>query len=412
MKPENLIAYRYLRSRKRTGILSFLSITSVIGIMLGVAALIIVVSVMSGFSDNLLNKMLGANPDIIVSRYDNQPIENYQNIKNKIESVKGVKGVSPFIMSQALLTSDKSVTGVALKGISPELEKNVSKLPSFMIVGDIEDLGKTYGEDNKVSGILIGKDLAMVLGASMGKEITIVSPYGNKGPFGITPKMRKFIVVGIFDTGLYEYNSSMAYISINAAQDFLNMGNTVSGLSVSKDDNISLDTLVAEINISLGMPYWVRDWLSMNVSLFSAIELEKFALFIILTLIIVVASFNIISMIAITIKDKRKDIAILRAAGASSKFITKIFMKQGLIVGITGTILGDIIALVLSLILRNFKVIELPQEVYFMDKIPVNIDLHVYILVTICAISITFLATIFPSRQAAKLSPIEALRND
>lgn len=411
MKPENLIAYRYLRSRKRTGILSFLSITSVVGIMLGVATLIVVINVMSGFSDNLLNKIAGANSDITVSRYDNQGILNYNKIQEKIKNVDGVKAVAPFVMGQVLLTNDKSVTGIVVKGISPEEEQHVSKLPSFMISGYLDDL-LPKNKDDKSSKIIIGKEMAVMLGATVGEEITVISPILNRGPLGMMPKMKKFVVAGIYDTGIHDYNSTIAYIPLELAQTFFNQKDMVSGFNVSKNDKANMDIVVAKISVELNGRYWVRDWLSMNISLFSAIQLEKVALFVILTLIIVVASFNIVSMIAITIKDKRKDIAILRAAGASSKFITRIFMKQGLIVGITGTILGDIVALILSLIIRNVKIIELPADVYFMDKIQVNMDIHVYIIVTVCAVLITFLATILPSRQAAKMSPIDALRNE
>lgn len=411
MKPENLIAYRYLRSRKRTGILSFLSITSVVGIMLGVATLIVVINVMSGFSDNLLNKIAGANSDITVSRYDNQGILNYNKIQEKIKNVDGVKAVAPFVMGQVLLTNDKSVTGIVVKGISPEEEQHVSKLPSFMISGYLDDL-LPKNKDDKSSKIIIGKEMAVMLGATVGEEITVISPILNRGPLGMMPKMKKFVVAGIYDTGIHDYNSTIAYIPLELAQTFFNQKDMVSGFNVSKNDKANMDIVVAKISVELNGRYWVRDWLSMNISLFSAIQLEKVALFVILTLIIVVASFNIVSMIAITIKDKRKDIAILRAAGASSKFITRIFMKQGLIVGITGTILGDLVALILSLIIRNVKIIELPADVYFMDKIQVNMDIHVYIIVTVCAVLITFLATILPSRQAAKMSPIDALRNE
>ncbi len=412
MKPENLLAVRYLRSRKRTRLLSFLSVTSVIGIMLGVAALIIVVSVMSGFSDNLKSKLIGANSDIIITRFDNQPIDNYSALREKIISSGGVAAASPFIMGQVLLTSDKSVTGVVIKGIDPAFEKDVSRLASFMASGSLSDLDKSFGPDKNIPGILLGRDLAVTLAVGDGDEITVVSPYGSRGPFGITPKMKKFIVAGLFDTGIYEYNATMAYISVPAAQDFLNMKGSVSGFGVASSDKENLLPVVEALSKELAFPYWVRDWLSMNASLFSALKLEQFAMFVILTLIIIVASFNIVSMIAITVKDKLKDIAILRASGAGSGFVTRVFMRQGLIVGLTGTVLGDALALVISLCLKNFKIIELPRDVYFMDKIPVNIDWQVYLLVTVCSIAITFLAAVFPARQAARMSPIEALRND
>lgn len=409
MKPEQMLALRYFKSRKRNRLLSFLTITSVVGIMLGVATLIVVVSVMSGFSDNLKSKLLGANSDIVVNKFDSTPIDDYDNLTRKTLGIEGVAAVSPFILGQALLTSDKGVTGVVVRGIDTEREGKVSKFPSFLVEGTIGDLKYEKGQIPK---IFLGKDLAINMGAHPGSEITVVSPYGARGPFGVSPKMRKFIVTGIFDTGIYEYNSSMAYTSVGAAQDFFDMGGKISGISVAAAKKQDLDILAYRVQDELGFPYWARNWMNMNKSLFYSLQLERFAMFIILTLIIIVASFNIVSMISITVKDKRKDIAILRTVGASSHFITRVFMRQGLMVGLLGTVSGDALALIISLVLKNFKIISLPQDIYFMDKIPVNVDWEVYVLVTLCAITITFLAAIFPALQGAKTSPISALRND
>lgn len=409
MKPENMLALRYLKSGKRNRLLSFLTLTSVIGIMLGVATLIIVVSVMSGFSDNLKEKLLGANSDVVINRFDSQPIPDYNKVMEKTSGVEGVEAVSPFVLGQVLLTSDRGVTGVIIRGIAPETEGKVSRFPSFIIDASMDDL--KYSKDEKPK-LFLGKDLAVSLGTAVGEEVTVVSPYGAKGPFGITPKMRKFEVAGLFDTGIYEYNSSMAYSSIDAAQDFFDMKDNVSGISVAAKKGENLDKLAYKIQNTLQFPYWARNWMNMNKSLFSAMKLEQYAMFIILTLIIIVASFNIVSMISITVKDKNKDIAILRTYGASGGFIARVFMRQGLIVGLTGTFLGDILALIISYCLKTFKIISLPKDIYFMDKIPVNIDPSVYLLVTFCGIAITFLAAIFPAVQGAKMSPITALRND
>lgn len=409
MKPENMLALRYIKSGRRNRILSFLTVTSIVGIMLGVTALIIVVSVMSGFSNNLKEKLLGANAEIAVSRFDSRPIEDYDNISEKIKNVEGVAAVSPFVMGQVLLTSDRAVTGAVIRGIDPKTEGGVSRLPSFITEGGLNLL--YYGKD-ELPRLFLGKDLAVNLGIPIGGEVTLVSPYGSKGPFGINPKMRKFKVAGVFDTGIYEYNSSMAYTSVKAAQDFFNMPQSVSGLNVAAKKDENLNKLAYKIQNTLGFPYWARNWADMNKSLFSALKLEQYAMFIILTLIVVVASFNIVSMISITVKDKRKDIAILRAFGASSRFVAGIFMRQGLIVGLTGTFLGDVLALLISIILKNFKIVNIPQDVYFMDKIPVEIAPGVYIFVTLCAVTITFLAALFPALQGAKMSPINALRND
>ncbi len=261
--------------------------------------------------------------------------------------------------------------------------------------------------------MLLGKDLAFSLMAGVGDTITLISPQLNRGPFGLNPKMRSFIVKGIFDTGVYEYNASMAYISIEAAQEFIGLKeNSVTGISVSVEKGVNSIDLTYTINQKIENKYWARDWLSMNQSLFSALELEKYAMFIVLTLIIIVASFSIVSMIAITVKDKQKDIAILRAYGASSSCIRSIFIRQGLIVGIIGTALGNITALLLSIFVTKYKLIKLPADIYFMDSLPLNIDYHVYLFVSVCAVLITFLASLFPSNQSAKMNIVDGIRND
>lgn len=410
MKIENLIALRYFRSKKRNGVLSFLSITSIIGIVLGTAALILVVSVMSGFSDNLKEKMMGANSEIIITDFSGVPIRSYKETLEKVKGVEGVRGASPFINSQAVVTTEKGVSGIILKGIDPILEQDVSRIKSFMLIGKVDSLINKPDEPNS---IILGEDLAFSLMASVGDTITLISPNTVRGPFGINPKMRKFKVTGIFDTGVYEYNANMAYIGLEAAQEFVGYDNeSITGIGVSTLKNHNSILLASKISSNIDEKLWARDWLSMNKSLFSALQLEKYAMFIVLTLIIVVASFSIVSMIAITVRDKVKDIAILRAYGASSKFIRRIFIKQGLLVGIIGTLIGDLIAFILSLLVIKFKIIKLPKDIYFMDSLPMNMDFSVYLFVTICAIAITFFASLFPSMQAAKMQPVEGLRKD
>lgn len=406
MKIDNLIALRYFRSRKRNNILSFLSITSIIGIMLGTSALILVVGVMSGFSDNLREKMMGANADIIVTRIMGSYVDNYSEKGNLISKVHGVKGVTPYIDAQGVVTSEGGVSGILIKGIDPEKEKNNSKLQSFIYQGSIDDL-----KDGR--GIILGKEFAFSIMASVGDNITLISPNTVRGPFGINPKMRRFVVKGIFDTGVYEYNKSMAYISLKDAQEFMGIaGNRITGFNVYTDKNVKTTDIAGRINELFRYKLFAIDWLSMNKSLFSALKLEQIAMFIILTLIVIVSSFSIVSMISITVKDKQRDIAILRAYGADRKFIRKIFLKQGLLVGVIGTFLGNFIALSLSFLVTKYKLISLPEDVYFMSSLPVKMDVSVYILVTVCALVITFLASLYPSSQASKMSPVDALRNE
>ncbi|MBZ4644233.1 MAG: lipoprotein releasing system, transrane protein LolC/E family [Deferribacteraceae bacterium] len=406
MKLSNFIALRYIKSRKETRVLSFISAISIIGIVLGVATLIVVINVMIGFENNLRDKILGANSHIIVNRIDSSPISNWQEIESQIKTVEGVKGVSPFLLNQVLLTSERSVSGVIVRGIVPETEINVTNIEKYMKEGDLKSLD---GED---FNIVIGKDLANSLALTVGDEIVMVSPFGKKGPLGFTPRMKRFKITGIFDTGMYEYNNTLTLIPLKAAQKFFELDDIVTGFSVSVFDVNKAGEISHAIRKKLGFPLWSRDWFSMNQNLFSALKLEKAAMFIILTLITVVASFNIMSLITMTVKDKKRDIAILRAMGASSKFIRNIFIRQGLIIGLIGIAVGNIIGYAICYVLENYKIISLPEDVYFMDRIPVKIVPEVFILVSISAIVITFISSIIPSIHASKLDPIEALRNE
>lgn len=411
MKIDNLIALRYFKSRKRNSIVSFLSITSIIGLMLGTATLILVVSVMSGFTNNLKEKMMGTNSDIVITDFSTVPVRDYDKLMQEVKNIKGVKAAAPFVNTQAVSMSGSGVSGIIIKGIDADLEKTVSKISSFITFGSLDDI--KVRKEGEPYGILLGKDLAFSLMAGVGDTITLISPQLNRGPFGLNPKMRSFIVKGIFDTGVYEYNASMAYISIEAAQEFIGLKeNSVTGISVAVEKGVNSIDLTYTINQKIENKYWARDWLSMNQSLFSALELEKYAMFIVLTLIIIVASFSIVSMIAITVKDKQKDIAILRAYGASSSCIRSIFIRQGLIVGIIGTALGNITALLLSILVTKYKLIKLPADIYFMDSLPLNIDYHVYLFVSVCAVLITFFASLFPSNQSAKMNIVDGIRND
>ncbi len=409
MNISNFLAYRYLRSKKETKVLSFISLISIIGIVLGVATLIVVINVMIGFEDNLKQKILGANSHIIVNKIDGSAINNWKKTADEISKTDNVVGVSPFIISQVLLTSKERVSGVVLRGVIGEKEIESSNIGKYMKRGSFDLKG-----DNATAKppIVLGKALANSLSASIGEEIVVVSPFGKKGPFGFTPKMKKFEVAGVFDTGMYEYNNSLAYVNLQDIQDFMKMGDNISGFSVKVKNFDNAGEIAEKIENKLGFPFWARDWLSMNQNLFSALKLEKAAMFVILTLIIVVASFNVISLITMTVKDKKRDIAIIRAMGASEKLVKNIFIKQGLYIGIVGTVFGNIIAYVICFVLKRYKLIELPADVYYMDSIPIKIVPEVFLLVTVCAIVITFISSIIPARQAAKMDPIEALRNE
>lgn len=402
----NFISLRYLLSKRSEKVISFISTISIVGITLGVATLIVVINVMIGFEENLKNKILGINAHIIVNRIDRAPIRDWEEIYEKIRIIKGVQAVSPFIINQVLITSKNSASGAVVRGVDAELEINVNNIKKFITDGRFLNKKSTDFE------IVIGKELALQLGVFVGDEITMVSPMGTKGPFGFIPLMKHFKVVGLFDCGIYDYNATFTFINLKAAQDFFNTGNIITAFSVKGNSFKDAKNIARVIEQTLSVPYVARDWLSMNKSLFSALKLEKIAMFLILTLIVIVASFNIVSLITITVKDKQKDIAVLRAVGASESLIRKIFIRQGFLIGIIGTVVGNVLALIISYVLEHYKIITLPEEIYYMDRIPIKSSPEIFIIVSIAAIIITFLSTLYPSKKASRLNPAEALRNE
>ena len=413
-KLENLFALRFLKTRKRNRLLSFLSVTSVVGVMIGVAALIIVISVMDGFTFNLKEKFLGADPHIVVSNMTGNPIDEWEKLAADIAAMPQVAGVYPYVIEQAMMTNERKVNGVIVRGVVPEDEGGSTGFNFDIIRGSWKDLA--VSEKDGLPGVLLGKDITVLMGVIVGDKITLMSSTGARGAFGIVPKMRRFRVAGFFDAGFEAYNKSLIYMELKHAQDFFGLGDNVYGIGVMLKNPDRAESVAKNIQLNLNSNnnglLWASDWLSRNSRLFDALKLEEYALFIILTLIVIVASFNIVSMITVTVKDKRKEVAILRAMGATEKLIRRVFIRQGLIIGAFGTLLGNILALVLGLALKNFKIIKVPKDIYFSDTIPVLLSPHVFIVVTVCALLITYVAAVFPAHISAKTDPIEAIRND
>ncbi|GAB7141134.1 lipoprotein-releasing ABC transporter permease subunit [Deferribacterales bacterium RsTz2092] len=412
----NIFAKRFLLARKHNRLLSFLSVTSTIGVMLGVASLIVVISVMDGFTDNLKKKFLGANPHIIIYKMDATPIDDWQQWVELVKKLPDVTSASPLILAPAMLANDRNVSGVMVRGIDAS---DASGLDKIIVSGTLKDLHKNTPDDKP--SILLGKEVAFSMGVAIGEDITIVSPAMTRGAFGMMPKMRLFRYIGFFDTGLYEHNRTLVYANLERAQEFFATGDTINAITVYVANSDKANELAVSIQDKLndeiidapvGKKFWARDWMSMNANLFASLKLEQYALFVILTLIIIVASFTIVSMITVTVKDKRKEIAIMRAMGASESFIVGIFIRQGAYIGLLGTILGNLLAIIISFILQNFRIVDLPREIYFSDTIPIRLSPAVFIAVTICAVLITFLASILPARLTARTSPIEAIRNE
>jgi len=414
MKYEWFIGLRYLKAKRKQSFISIITIISILGVWLGVWVMITVLSVMSGFEKTLKEKILGTQAHLVVLKANQEGMDQYEEVVKEVEQVKGVISATPFIFSQVMLSSESSVLGVVLNGIDPDRVGKVIELAHNMKAGSLQDL-KTEGES---SGIILGVELAKRLGVSINDPIQVISPLGTITPMGMMPKMKRFRVVGIFYSGMYDFDNTLAYISIPSAQKFLNMDSRVTGIEIKTDDIYKVKKIGKEIHQKLGFPFWTKDWMEMNRNLFSALKLEKIVMFILLVLTVLVAAFNIISTLIMVVMEKHKDIAILKSMGARSSGILKIFVIEGLVIGVVGTILGVIQGLMIAL---NMNAIQeflerqlgyklLASDVYYIDRLPSQVNPLDVGLIIVTVIGISLLATLYPSWRASRLDPAEALR--
>ena len=412
------IARRYFRSKKKHSGISINTVISIAGVALGVMTLITVLSVMSGFHEDLQEKILGVNAHIVTLSYDGS-IKDYDAVREKVGNVDGVLESSPFIYGQVMLRFGKRAHGVVVRGVDPSLGTVTTDILNNLENGSILDLGKDTG----MPGIILGREVKRTLGVFVGDVIDMVSPIAEAGPLGMIPKMKKFKVVGYFEAGMYEYDSSLTFIDLQAAQRFFGYEDTVTGLEIKIENIYEAEKIAEKIEVSLqpdaedeqggalwGPSYYARDWMQMNRNLFSALKLEKLVMFIILTLIVLVASFNIVSNLIMIVIEKSREIAIMKAMGATSRSIMSIFMIHGLIIGVTGTAMGISGGYMLCKLLKNYKFINLPADVYYLSYLPVKMDPFDFAAVAAAAITISFFATIYPSWQAASVDPVEPLR--
>jgi len=410
MAIEYFIAARYLKAKRKQAFVSVISMISISGVALGVMALIIVISVMGGFETELKNRILGISSHVMVMRYGGN-FSEYRSIKTILDRIDGVKAAYPFIYTQVMLRSASNVSGAILRGIDPNYSSQMSKLNHFVKQGSLKDLDTTDANDDNalVPGIVLGKELAFALDVLINDQIYIISPKGMISPIGHVPTMRRFRVAGIIETGMYEYDSSLSMISLTSAQKLLRMGNTVTGIELQLHDVYHAINIRNHINEKIGYPYFCKDWIQMNGNLFSALKLEKMTMFIILTLIVLVAAFNIASTLIMMVMERTRDIAILKAMGATPRSIRKIFVINGMIIGTVGTFIGSAIGISLCLILKRYQFIKLP-DVYYISTLPVRLDFVDISFIALSTLVICFFATLYPSSQAAKLDPVEALR--
>jgi lipoprotein-releasing system permease protein len=377
-----------------------------------VTALIVVIAVMNGFKEDLRDKILGVTSHVVISRFDGN-ISKYQEVRAKVEEVSGVNAATPFIYTQVMISSRKAISGAVLRGIEPKTASKVINLPKNLRAGSLEELEAENKPEGMRStpGIILGNELARNIGASRGEPVTVISPLGRLTPLGRVPRSQTFRVAGIFDSGMYEYDSTIAYVSLWAAQRFLGIGDRVTGIEVRVDDIYEADRVARAIGKALGgYPYWSRDWMRMNKNLFSALKLEKIVMFIILTLIILVAAFNIVGTLIMVVIEKTRDIAILKSMGATRRSIMKIFMIEGAVIGLVGTLLGLLGGYTLCTLLATYKFIELPSDVYYISTLPVQMNPLDVALIALAAIVITLAASVYPAWQASRFDPAEAIR--
>ena len=408
MRYEFFIALRYLWGKRKQIFLTLITLISIGGVALGVAALIVTLSVMNGFRQDLQSKILGTHAHITLLDKDNAGYAKAIETQERLKEIEGVVSSAPFIFGQILLRSKKAVQGAHVKGIEPDKTAMVTDIEKQIKEGSLDSLRRGRSSQS-VRGIILGKEIANNLGIFVGEEILLFSPYTNEVLGGI-PRIEKFQVTGIFDSGMYEYDSSLVYVSLSDAQKLFNMKSGVTGIEVKTDDIYRADDIARSIQEAVGRPYWARSWMVTNYNLFSALKLEKITMFVILVLIILVASFNIISTLILLTIEKTKDIGILKAMGASSKGIMKIFLFEGGIIGILGTLIGGILGVAICRLLDKYQFIKLPEDIYYLNTIPVKVQLRDLTIISLAAIAIGLLATLYPAIKASRLNPCEAIR--
>lgn len=415
---ELLIGLRYLKAKRKSTFISIITFISTAGVMLGVMALIIVLAVMTGFEEDLKEKILGTNAHVVVVR-NGAPMEDYHQVMQKLKGFKGVTAATPFIYNQVMLSSGKNVSGVVLRGIDVTTDRLVTGLSKSVVGGSIDRLEPKMGAgDDGLPGLLLGKELAKHLNLLVGDKVNVISPMGNITPLGMMPKMKPFKVAGIFNTGMFEYDSTLAYVSLGQAQSFFDLGDTVTGVQLKVADVYNTGELARSINLTLGSDFYARDWMQMNRNILFALKTEKVVMFIILTLIVLVAAFGIASTLFMVVMEKNRDIAILKSMGATGTSIMKIFVLEGLVIGVIGTILGVFSGLLIALNLEPIiNVIQkitgqnfFSKDIYYLDRFPSLVVTSDVVLISVTAVLISFIATLYPAWQASRMLPAEALR--
>jgi lipoprotein-releasing system permease protein len=404
---ELFLGFRYLRARGDRTNLSLFVWIGIGGVFLGVSALIVVLAVMTGFQDGIKEKIIATNPHILVLEGRGWGVRDFRALAERLRGVPGVKTAAPFVLQQALFSATGGgATGGLVRGVDLSDATVRAELARQITMGGLEELARLGAPP----GIVLGRELARTLGVIPGEAVTVISPRGALTAVGMVPKMPRFVVVGIFDAGMYEYDASLAYAWLPVAQEFAGLDDRVTGIEVKLHDPFAAKAVGKAIAARLGFPFWIRDWMEMNRNLFAALQLEKLALFIIVTIIVLVAAFAIIGHLVLLVAEKRKEIGILKAMGAPARSVAAIFLSVGMLIGVVGTAAGSCFGWALIWVQNTFKVIRLAGDVYQIDYLPMKLTGLDFTLVVSATLVISFLATLSPARRAAALEPAEVLR--
>ena len=411
---ELFVGMRYTRAKRKNHFISFISLTSMIGIALGVAALIVVLSVMNGFQKELRTRILGVASHLEITSSNNQ-LDDWQSVAVIAAKHPHVLAGAPYITAQGMLSYGQGVQGAIIRGVLPNAEDKVADLGRHMKVGSLDNL--RAGE----FGIILGADLAQALGAQIGDKVVVMAPQGQFTPTGVVPRLKQFTLVGLFQIGMYEYDAGLALIHIDDAAKLYRMENKVSGLRLKLDDLFDAPGIATSLNAQLnryGSAFYVSDWTQQHANFFRAVQMEKRVMFIILTLIVAVAAFNIVSTLVMAVTDKRADIAIMRTLGASPMSIMLIFIVQGALIGVIGTLVGAVFGIVIALNISTIipfiehllHVQFLAKDVYYISDLPSDLIWSDVITIVLMSFVLSLLATLYPSWKASKINPAEALR--
>ncbi|MGZ5423576.1 MAG: FtsX-like permease family protein [Candidatus Aminicenantales bacterium] len=404
MSFELFVARRYLTTRRKQAFVSVITLISVVGVAIGVAALVIAIALITGFQGDVQAKILGATSHVMVSDLGGRGLEGYEGMAEKIRGIPGVVSVSPVVYNTVLITGSGESSGALVKGIDFERERHGSDWLQRLEAGQIPQAGGTR------DGLLLGRELALRIGAQVGDVVDIITASSTLSPLGLMPKRKRFEVTGLFNTGLYEFDSSTALVAIGVAQKLFGLEGRASYIQVKLQDIFAAPAIGEKIKAVLPPVVYITTWMDLNKSLFSALKLEKNILFLTITLIVVVAALNIIASLILMVMEKTRDIGILMAIGATPQMVNRIFFYQGALIGVIGTALGSLLGLGWCALANAFELIKIPVDIYQISYVPFRmrpLDLAVIIGV---ALLICFISTLFPARRAAKIDPVVALK--